>query len=91
MRSYQKNRKPQDYFGQGFRLGLVFGVLGAIIILGRDHSPQQTIPERTPAEPAFSSKATPAEIIAPEPEVKIEIVSSPAPAPIEITGPIAQG
>jgi hypothetical protein len=44
MRKYDKEPR-RNYFVQGFRLGLIFGTLGAIIILGRDHSPQQTIPQ----------------------------------------------
>jgi hypothetical protein len=42
MRKYDKEPR-RNYFVQGFRLGLIFGALGAIIILGRDHSPQQTL------------------------------------------------
>ncbi|MEI6043582.1 MAG: hypothetical protein WCS37_04215 [Chloroflexota bacterium] len=48
MRKYDKEPR-RNYFGQGFRLGLIFGTLGALIILGRDQSPQQTL-ETPPAE-----------------------------------------
>jgi hypothetical protein len=39
MRKY-KTEKPvrSDYFAQGFRLGLVFGAIGALIVLGRSRS-----------------------------------------------------
>jgi hypothetical protein len=37
-------KKPrQDYFAQGFRLGLVFGALGALIMLGRRGKPNATL------------------------------------------------
>ncbi len=42
MRPYE-NEPRRDYFIQGFRLGLLFGVVGALIILGRDSSPQKTL------------------------------------------------
>ncbi len=35
MRNYSSNEPRRDYFAQGFRLGLVFGVIGALIMLGR--------------------------------------------------------
>ncbi len=38
MRPYRDKLERRDYFGQGFRLGLVFGVLGALIALARGKS-----------------------------------------------------
>lgn len=35
MRQYNVKEVRQDYFAQGFRLGMVFGVIGALIMLGR--------------------------------------------------------
>jgi hypothetical protein len=36
MQVYDEFKTPrQDYFAQGFRLGLVFGAIGALIMLGR--------------------------------------------------------
>ncbi len=43
MQVYEKKPLPQDYFAQGFRLGLVFGALGALIILGRHGKPGATL------------------------------------------------
>lgn len=78
MRKYDIE-KQQAYFAQGFRIGLVFGVLGALIILGRDHSPKQTLPE---PEPVVATLDTPTETPA--------IPEIPAPE-IPAPGPIAQG
>ncbi len=50
MRRYEKARKTNP-FAEGFRLGLIFGALGAIIILGRDSSPQQPLEGATPEIP----------------------------------------
>ncbi|MDB5079825.1 MAG: hypothetical protein JWP00_1749 [Chloroflexi bacterium] len=43
MRVYNKKPPSQDYFAQGFRWGLVFGALGALIMLGRRGKPTSTI------------------------------------------------
>lgn len=40
MKQYRKAKdaeKSPDYFVQGFRLGLVFGIAGALVILGRNN------------------------------------------------------
>ncbi len=40
MKQYRKAKdveKIPDYFAQGFRLGLVFGIAGALVILGRNN------------------------------------------------------
>jgi hypothetical protein len=42
MRKYVEEKRP-NYFVQGFRLGLIFGTIGALVILGRDRSPAQTL------------------------------------------------
>jgi hypothetical protein len=36
-RSAKDADKGQDYFAQGFRLGLFFGIFAALIILGRNN------------------------------------------------------
>ncbi len=38
MRPYRDKIVKRDYFAQGFRLGLVFGVLSALVMLGRSRS-----------------------------------------------------
>lgn len=44
MRVYDESKTPrQDYFAQGFRLGLVFGAIGALIMLGRRGRPNATL------------------------------------------------
>jgi hypothetical protein len=43
MKVYQKKPPAQDYFAQGFRLGLVFGVVGALFMLGRLGKPGSTL------------------------------------------------
>lgn len=41
---FDDSKKPrQDYFAQGFRLGLIFGALGALIMLGRRGKPASTL------------------------------------------------
>jgi hypothetical protein len=44
MRPYER-QKRKNYFSQGFWIGLAFGVLGAVVILGRDTSPEATLGE----------------------------------------------
>jgi hypothetical protein len=66
MRKYDTIKQPPNYFMQGFWLGLTFGVLGAIVILGRDNSPEETLGEATPAEITETVGETVAEEITPE-------------------------
>ncbi len=50
MRRYQKS-KQSNPFGQGFIFGLIFGSLGALIMLGRDRTPEQTLAGILPEPP----------------------------------------
>ena len=44
MQVYDEYKTPrQDYFAQGFRLGLIFGAIGALIMLGRRGRPSATL------------------------------------------------
>lgn len=89
MRRYDKEKLP-DYFAQGFRLGLVFGVIGALIILGRDASPEQTMLESgTNAQPSMlGSNSTLPKVEEVETETESASILRTA---IEAPPPIAQG
>ncbi|HEX2913831.1 MAG TPA: hypothetical protein VH186_23705 [Chloroflexia bacterium] len=43
MRNYDLSVPRPNYFAQGFRLGLIFGTLGALIMLGRRGNPKTTL------------------------------------------------
>lgn len=44
MQRYEKSKPPStDPFAQGFWLGLVFGTIGALIMLGRRGKPNATL------------------------------------------------
>jgi hypothetical protein len=81
MDRYEIEKKP-DYFAQGFRLGLFFGILGALVMLGRDRSPAQTIPE-------LATSAEPTTLPAAETEAEPTITEQPVEIPVP--RPIAQG
>lgn len=69
MRKYQIEKPRPNYFMQGFWIGLTFGVIGAIVILGRDSSPEETLGEVAPAEisaPAVEEVAAETETDFPE-------------------------
>lgn len=75
MRKYD-NEKRRDYFVQGFRIGLVFGIIGALVILGRDNSPQQTL-----LESGATPQTTETEIETESTTQTITAIEAPPPIP----------